>query len=641
MNDNNSGQYQTHDVPVAGGRLRVAQWGGSGPLVLCAHGITASHMEFQWLAAELGGEVRLVAPDLRGRGHSNGISGPWGMAAHAADLAAVLDHLGARRADVLLGHSMGGFVAAVTAAQHPDRVGAVLMVDGGVPLMDIAFIGYLPFSNWLTEKIVHKLIGPSLARLDMSFASREEYHAFWRPHPAMKNDWSPYFERYLDYDLEGAPPRLRARAQGAADRRCAHAAGGAPGAAGAEADPLPGALPARRARHGGLQQRHRAGRQPLHDPDVRARREGGGRRGAPAAGPVRLARVRRRTAPAWMLAALLAAPAHADHASGHSAPQGPAKVRFPADFPALVDHEWGFAIGGFGGTRRGDPPGRVPVIFVHGNNVDHADWYPVRDDFRAAGWSDQALWALSYNGLGANNGSALFRANPERDAEHREMGHDGVSRVTSNDVNVPDLRDFILAVRVYTGSPRFSIVAHSLGVTLARKVLKVHPELRADLVAFVGIAGANHGTTFCPPGSEGQVNSCDEIALGTAWLAELNGADGSDETYPPARWLTVYDGSGAGDPAFVGPAYAQSPRLEGADNREYPLTYHNDLRLDPAIVADYRVFLEEAQAAPAPPAAPTLGGAAPAWLLLALALLLPLRRKRVRSFFFPERDAVV
>jgi lipase len=213
MNDNNSGQYQTHDVPVAGGRLRVAQWGGSGPLVLCAHGITASHMEFQWLAAELGGEVRLVAPDLRGRGHSNGISGPWGMAAHAADLAAVLDHLGARRADVLLGHSMGGFVAAVTAAQHPDRVGAVLMVDGGVPLMDIAFIGYLPFSNWLTEKIVHKLIGPSLARLDMSFASREEYHAFWRPHPAMKNDWSPYFERYLDYDLEGAPPRLRARAR--------------------------------------------------------------------------------------------------------------------------------------------------------------------------------------------------------------------------------------------------------------------------------------------------------------------------------------------------------------------------------------------------------------------------------------------
>jgi len=318
------------------------------------------------------------------------------------------------------------------------------------------------------------------------------------------------------------------------------------------------------------------------------------------------------------LVALLApCGALADHAGGHSAPQGPAKVRFAEDFPALIDHEWDFALGGFGGTRAGEAPGHVPVIFVHGNNVDHGDWYPVRDDFRAAGWSDQALWALAYNGLGANNGSALLRQNPERDAEHAEMGGDGVSRVTSNDVNVPDLYDFILAVRGYTGSRKFSLVSHSLGVTLARKALKVHPELREDLVAFVAIAGANHGTSFCPPGSEGQLNSCDEIAAGTPWLAELNGPGGSDETYAPARWLTVYDGSGAGDPAFAG-NYARSPRLEGADNREFPGTYHNDLRLDPAIVAQYREFLEAAEAAPKDGGIPSGSGALGGALDLAL-----------------------
>ena len=281
-------------------------------------------------------------------------------------------------------------------------------------------------------------------------------------------------------------------------------------------------------------------------------------------------------------------------------PQGPAKVRFAKGFPALLDAEWKFPIGGFGGIRRGAPRRHVPVIFVHGNNVDHGDWYPVRDDFRAAGWSDQELWALSYNGLGGNNGSALTRANPERDAEHREMGYDGITRVTENDVNVPDLFAFIRAVQAYTGSRRFSLVAHSLGVTVARKTLKVHPQLRRDLVAFVGIAGGNHGTTFCPPGSEGVVVSCEEIAAGTPWLAELNGPEGSDETYGPAKWLTVYDGSGAGDPAYVGPTYAQSPALKGADNRAYPLTYHNDLRLDPAIVADYRTFLEAAERAATP-----------------------------------------
>jgi len=287
----------------------------------------------------------------------------------------------------------------------------------------------------------------------------------------------------------------------------------------------------------------------------------------------------------------LVAPARADHQVGHGRPQGAAKVAFAADFPELLDGEWGFPLGGFGGVAEGAPVARTPVIFVHGNNVDAADWYPVRDAFRAAGWSDQELWALSYNGLGGNNGTALFTPNPQRDAEHTEMGWDGQSRVTANDVNVGDLYRFILAVRAYTGSNRFSIVAHSLGVTVARKTLKVHPSLREDLVAFVGIAGGNHGTTFCPPGSEGQVHSCDEIAANTDWLAELNGPDGADETYAPACWMTVYDGSGVGDPAFVGPTYAQSPVLEGARNVAYPFTYHNDLRLDPAIVADYRAFL--------------------------------------------------
>jgi pimeloyl-ACP methyl ester carboxylesterase len=292
---------------------------------------------------------------------------------------------------------------------------------------------------------------------------------------------------------------------------------------------------------------------------------------------------------------MVALPATASHTGGHSEPQGAAKVRFAADFPALTDHEWGFRIGGFGGIAAGAPLRHVPLILVHGNNVDHADWYPARDAFRAAGWTDQELWALSYNGLGAQNGSALFTQNPERDQEHLDMGWNGSAHVTSNDVNVADLHDFILAVRAYTGSPRFSIAAHSLGVTLARRALKLHPELREDLVAFVAIAGANHGTSFCPEGSQGELNSCDEIAAGTDWLADLNGPGGADETYPPAQWLTVYDGSGAGDPAFAGPPYAQSPVLRGADNRQYPGTYHNDLRLDPAIVRDYREFIEAAE----------------------------------------------
>jgi pimeloyl-ACP methyl ester carboxylesterase len=285
----------------------------------------------------------------------------------------------------------------------------------------------------------------------------------------------------------------------------------------------------------------------------------------------------------------------------HIPPQGPAYVGFGRGFPRLIDAEWCFRLGGFGGIRPRARLHHVPVIFVHGNNVDAADWYPVRDDFHAAGWSDQELWALSFNGLGGNNGTALFTQNPQRDAEHQRMGWDGLTRVTNDDVNVPDLYAFIRAVQAYTGSRRFSIVGHSLGVTLARRTLALHPALRRDLVAFVGIAGANHGTDFCPPGSEGVVVSCNEIAAGTRWLAALNGPGGRDETYGRDRahhWLTVYDGSGAGDPAYAGPTYASSPALRGATNREFPHTYHNDLRLDPAIVSVYRRFLEAAERRP-------------------------------------------
>ncbi len=300
------------------------------------------------------------------------------------------------------------------------------------------------------------------------------------------------------------------------------------------------------------------------------------------------------------LLAVTAAPALADHQTGHLEPQGPAAIRFAEDFPELTDDEWGFQLGGFGGIARGAPTAHLPVVFVHGNNVDAADWYPVRDDFQAAGWTMQELWALSYNGLGGNNGTALQRSNPERDAEHREMGHDGTTRVTANDVNVPDLAAFIRAVLDYTGAEGYHLVGHSLGVTLARKTLMVHPDLAAPLVSFVGIAGANDGTTFCPPGSEGSTHSCDEIAAGTDWLAELNAYG---ETYGDTRWLTVYDGTGVGDPAYVGPTYAQSPALEGAENVEFPGVYHNDLRIREDVVAFYREWIEgvEAERAAAAP----------------------------------------
>jgi len=205
-------KYELVNIPVEGGELAVASWGNDGPVILAAHGITASHREFKALAEILGNDYRLIAPDLRGRGRSHAIKGPWGMQAHARDMVAILDYFGIPKADIILGHSMGGFVAAVATAEYPARFGGVLMVDGGFPIMWMPPLTRMPFGDVLIEKLVQRIVGPSLTRLDMSFKSADEYRAFWRDHPAFKDDWSEYVEDYIDYDLYGKTPELRPRA---------------------------------------------------------------------------------------------------------------------------------------------------------------------------------------------------------------------------------------------------------------------------------------------------------------------------------------------------------------------------------------------------------------------------------------------
>ncbi len=194
--------YETFDVERPGGTLRVGRWGNGPKYALAAHGVTANHTSFQAVADQLPADVTLIAPDLRGRGGSNRIPAPYGMGAHADDLAAVLDHLGIESATVL-GHSMGGFVAVVAADRHPSRVDGVVLVDGGLPL-DLGPLAELP-----VDELVAAVIGPSLHRLRMPFPAMESYLDFWRAHPALGPYWNPYIEAYVRYDLVGAEPELR------------------------------------------------------------------------------------------------------------------------------------------------------------------------------------------------------------------------------------------------------------------------------------------------------------------------------------------------------------------------------------------------------------------------------------------------
>ena len=75
----------------------------------------------------------IIAPDYRGAAGSENVGPPYGLKAHADDVRRVLDHFGADRA-VIIGWSLGGFIAANAAAALGQRAAAVVLVDGGIPL---------------------------------------------------------------------------------------------------------------------------------------------------------------------------------------------------------------------------------------------------------------------------------------------------------------------------------------------------------------------------------------------------------------------------------------------------------------------------------------------------------------------------
>src|SRR5579884_2852380 len=95
--------------------LRALEWPGSGQTVLCLPGLGSVARSWQHLAGELP-DARIVAPELRGRGSAAGLTGEPGLASHARDVARVVTGLGLSEV-VIVGHSMGAFLAPLVAAE--------------------------------------------------------------------------------------------------------------------------------------------------------------------------------------------------------------------------------------------------------------------------------------------------------------------------------------------------------------------------------------------------------------------------------------------------------------------------------------------------------------------------------------------
>ena len=209
-------EKQLERLPVAGGDYTVGHWPGTAAPLLAIHGITASHLAWPSIINNLVADHRVIAPDLRGRGANHELPGPYGFATHVADLRATLDHFGLANA-VLVGHSLGAYLALEFALAYPERVRGLVLVDGGIALPRRA--------EQTPEQMIKMVLGPALARLDMRFADRAAYHQFWQAHPSFQDPgaWNAEMAAYADYDLIGTPPVMRSRVNAEAVSADAHA----------------------------------------------------------------------------------------------------------------------------------------------------------------------------------------------------------------------------------------------------------------------------------------------------------------------------------------------------------------------------------------------------------------------------------
>jgi pimeloyl-ACP methyl ester carboxylesterase len=183
--------------------LAYRLWPGTGPAIVAIHGLTASHVNFIGIAERLAGRRPLLAFDLRGRGQSDKPAIGYGMRQHARDVAAAMRTLELGRS-VVLGHSMGAYIGAALAAEFPELVAGLAMLDGGY-LLD-------PPANFDPDLLLDTLLKPQVERLRTTYESRAAYVEFWKGLPAFPAaNWGPWVEAYLEYDLGGEPPALRAR----------------------------------------------------------------------------------------------------------------------------------------------------------------------------------------------------------------------------------------------------------------------------------------------------------------------------------------------------------------------------------------------------------------------------------------------
>ena len=176
-------------MPIArvnGQSIYFEDTGGSGYPLIFSHGLLMDHAMFIPQIQALSGRYRCIAWDERGHGQTNDAAEPFSYYDSAADLAALLAHLGVRQA-VLVGMSQGGYLSLRAALQYPQIVSGLILIDTQAQPEDPAKLpGYLQMVEaWIQQGlsdetasiIEHIILGDGFADAALWKAKWKEFRA--------------------------------------------------------------------------------------------------------------------------------------------------------------------------------------------------------------------------------------------------------------------------------------------------------------------------------------------------------------------------------------------------------------------------------------------------------------------------------
>jgi pimeloyl-ACP methyl ester carboxylesterase len=190
--------FKTQDIVTNSVTIHT-RMGGAGPAVLLLHGYGETGDMWVPLAVDLARDHTVIVPDLRGLGRSSKPSSGFDKKTQAGDVAGVLAALRIEQID-LVTHDIGNMVGFAFAAQHPERVKRLVLIDAPLP-------GVGPWEEILKHPLLwhFRFGGPDMERL---VAGRERIYLdrFWNEFSADPSRFSEATrEHYAElYALPGA-----------------------------------------------------------------------------------------------------------------------------------------------------------------------------------------------------------------------------------------------------------------------------------------------------------------------------------------------------------------------------------------------------------------------------------------------------